>query len=255
MWQNMSEEATETIIQTTWLIFVNDAWFEKKIIGWLESIKDEPGGLTDIATCKTNPSKFSISCDEIQKTLDSFILWDYTFVYSGFTVTVLNMSTVSGHQDVLASWLTEFTDFWNYPEILANKILTNTIWLNRNKVPVVVDLTWIVFPNADQIRTYISFEWQDGVDPIFNIIFRKWTSLVKISHRQMFLLWEKTPPTLTNLLNDFHTNRSDSWWKENDAFDTAKFLNFYTTHMETNTEYQALLQTTLTHALSRFTIK
>jgi len=253
--QNITEEITETTVQTTWLVFINDAWFEKTPIWWLEALRDEPGGLTEIAKCKTNPSEFSMTCDEMQKILDSFVLWDYRFVYSGFSVTVLDMSTVSGHQDVLASWLAQFTDFWNYPEILTNNILTNTIWLNRQRTPVVVDLTWIVFPNTDQVRTYISFEWQDWVNPMFNIIFRKWTSLVKISDRQMFSLWGTTTPTLTTLLNNFHTNRSACRSKEFDVFDTVKFLNFYTTNMETNAEYQALVQTTLANALNRFAIR
>lgn len=253
--QNIAEETTETTVQTTWFVFINDAWFEKTMIGWLESIKDEPGGLTDIAKCKTDPSGFSIICNEMQKTLDTFVLWDYTFVYSWFTVTVVDMSTVSGHQEVLASWLAEFTDLWKYPEILANKILTNTIWLNRNRTPVVVDLTWTTFPNADVVRTYISFEWQDGVDPIFNIIFRKWTSLVKISYRNMLSLGVPTTPTLTKLLTDFRNNWSASWIGTTGSFDTIKFLNFYTTNMQTNTEYQALIQTTLANTLNRFAIK
>lgn len=251
LWQNTTDETT---VQTTWLVFVNDAWFTKIPIGWLEALRDEPGGLAEIEKCKTDPSGFAITCDEMQNMLDAFVLWDYTFVYSWFTVTVVDMSTVSGHQEVLASWLAEFTDFWNYPKILANNILTNTIWLNRNITPVVVDLTWITFPNADIVRTYISFEWQDAVDPVFNIIFRKGTSLVKLSYREMFSLWWITTPTLTALLNDFHTNRS-ACWLEDGSFDTAKFLNFYTTNMETNTEYQVIVQTLLTNALDIFAIK
>lgn len=252
---HMNTSSQNTGTQTTGLVFVNDPRFEKTTIWWLEALRDEPGGLAEIAKCRTDASGFAMSCDDMQKALDTFVLWDYTFVYSWFTVTVVDMSTVSGHKEVLASWLAQFTDIWNYPEILANKILTNTIWLNRNRTPVVVDLTWITFPNADQVRTYISFEWQDGVDPIFNIIFRKWTSLVKISNQNMLSSGVPTTPTLTKLLTDFHTNWSASWIGTTGSFDTVKFLNFYTTSMKTNQEYQSLVSDVLANAISRFAIK
>jgi len=71
----------------------------------------------------------------------------------------------------------------------------------------------------------------------------------------MLSLGVPTTPTLTKLLTDFRNNWSASWIGTTGSFDTIKFLNFYTTNMQTNTEYQALIQTTLANTLNRFAIK
>ena len=84
-------------VQSTGLTFINDAWFVKTPLDRNSIIADPTavGGKAEIEACKKNPKDFAMSCEDMQKELDTFVLADYIFTYSGFTVYVLDTSKSS----------------------------------------------------------------------------------------------------------------------------------------------------------------
>lgn len=56
---------------------------------------------------------------------------------------------------------------------LVKNILTSTLWMNRAVINSVAEMTGKQMANADQTRTFVSFEGQDGFSPIIHIVFKK----------------------------------------------------------------------------------
>ncbi len=263
MWQSTSEEITETTVQTTWLVFVNDAWFTKKPVGGLEGLKEEPDGLAELEKCKIDPASFGWwmeKCNEIQARLDAYVLADYSFEYSGFYVYVLDTSMISWHKQMITSGILELTQIWTYPINLIKNILTCTTWMNRGVSNGVVDMPDQQFPNADITRTFISFEWQDGLSPVIQIIFKKWNYLVRIMNMNRAYPFggpETTlSPWLTVFMKKFYDIEMALVEKDpNHELKPDQLIEAYSTTVVTNPEYATLMNQTLANALNRFAIK
>jgi len=258
----LSLDSTQSLEETsiTGLVFVNDAWFTKTPTISIEDMAEYPDGIADINKCKADPASFwGIEvCNNIQKQLDSYVLADYFIEYSGFAVYVLNTTTAPGHEQMLASWMLELTPTSTYPINLIKNILTNTIWMNRGRTPSVVEMPEYTVANADTTRTFISFEGQDGMGPTIHIIFKKWDYLVRITnlHKMDVFGIDKLSPAVTKTLKDFYDAQMAYVDKDpNHKLKPENIINYYTDNVATNTEYAALLNETITNALSRFAIK
>lgn len=266
--KNTTRLATQTPtstgnIQTTWLVFVNDAWFAKKLVGGLEGLREEPDGLADLEKCKIDPASFGWwmeKCDDIQTRLDTYVLADYAFEYSGFSVFVLDMKTVSWHKQMLANGILELTQTWIYPINLVKNILTNTIWMNRGWISGVIDISDQQFPNADITRMFISFEGQDAFSPVIQIIFKKWNYLVKIRNMNRAYPFggseNKLSPLLSSLMKNFYDAQMTLVEQDtNHELKSEKLIEVYTTTLGANPEYIAHMNQTIANALSRFAIQ
>ncbi len=260
-----SQNKTTWAITTTntGLVFVNDARFNKKPVGGLEGLREEPGGLAELEKCKLDPASFGWwieKCDEIQARLDAYILADYSFEYSGFYVYVLDTSAVSWHEQMMTSGMLELTQTGTYPINLVKNILTNTIWMNRGFSSGVVDMPERQVPNADITKTFISFEGQDGMFPIIHIIFKKWNYLVRITNMNRAYPFgnpeNRLSPTLIKIMKDFYDIEMTLVNKDsNHELKPEQLIEAYTTIVTTNTEYTTLMNQTITNALNRFAIQ
>lgn len=251
---------------TTGLVFINDAWFTKQPIGGIEAMRDAPDGLDSIEKCRTTPADFGgiEVCNDMQKRLDEYVLADYYFEYSGFYVLVLDTSTVSWHEEIMMSGMTELIQIWTYPMNLVKNILTDSIRMNRAVNNGVVDMPDQQFPNADMTRTFISFEGQDGLSPVIHIVFKKWEYLVRITNMDRAYPFggpnPETPsllsPSLTTLMKWFYDTEMALAEKDpNHELTPEKLIEAYTSDIASNTEYATLLNKTLADALRRFAIK
>lgn len=246
-------------VQSTGLTFINDAWFVKTPLDRNSIIADPTavGGKAEIEACKKNPKDFAMSCEDMQKELDAFVLADYIFTYSGFTVYVLDTSKSSWHLQTITDWLQEFSQTGTFPNVTIRKILTDTIFMNRSVIDKTRDLFDIKIQNADTSRAFISFEWQDAHFPTLNIIFKKWEYLVRISNilRSNRSNPVDMSPALVKTFQAAYDKEMALVAKDPEGkLNIDNFMKDFSEIMQ-NPEYSTLLGKTVNNALSWFAIK
>lgn len=254
----VSQKISNTWIPITWLIFVNDTWFTKQPIGWLEALKEEPSGLVEVEKCKIDPTNFwwIQECDAMQKELDTFVLGDYFFEYSGFIVIVLDTSKVVWHKESIQSWMIELTEREKFPKTYITKLLTKTTRINWMILSPVIEITDKQFVNADIFRIFISFEWQDWYIPVIHMIFKKWDYLVSITNDKRIYnnnwFWSDLHPEVGDIIQKFRNFVVfDSTKQPNEQ----EIIEYYNKNIATHSWYQKLLNETINNLINRFAIK